>query len=244
MNTLEKQTKHAVWFCIGLGVASIVMGSLSGCGSAGPIGPQGPAGASTTTSLSGPDTSVQDAVNNYNAYVENSGANGGHELQPGLECTLYNVPNMPATPCLLSSSIAGCTQLSTTAGYATVQSFVYNGEFNQPNESGTGGFNVLPSNLQSYTSNFELVCTGFVVIPDYEGHTFTVSSDDGSLLYVNGGLIVNNDGEHSVNTILGVWKPANAQVFSFQVSYFQGPGNLALTVDMDGTLLSATNLYH
>jgi hypothetical protein len=82
------------------------------------------------------------------------------------------------------------------------------------------------------------------VFPDYQDHEFTVSSDDGSLLYVNGGLVVSNDGQHGVTAVSGLWKPQNAQVFSFEIEYFQGPGNLALTVDMDGSLLPAANLYH
>jgi hypothetical protein len=221
-------------------------GATGQTGQTGATGPQGPAATPYPTPTPSPTpTAVSMAVANYDEYVQGNGANGGHQLQPGLECTLYAVPNLPATPCLSSGSISGCTQLSTTSGFSTVQSFVYEGALDQPNGAGTAGFNVLPTELQPlYPTNFELVCTGFVVIPDYKDHEFTVSSDDGALLYVNGSLVVNDDGEHAVSTVSGLWKAQNAQVFPFEVEYFQGPGNVALIVNMDGQLLPAANLYH
>jgi hypothetical protein len=103
---------------------------------------------------------------------------------------------------------------------------------------------MLPEALQSiYSSNFALTCTGYFVNVDYNDHEFDVASDDGSLLYVGGSLVVQNDGGHGIADVKGQ-KYLQAQVYSIQLNYFQGPGNVALIVNMDGSLLPATYLWH
>ena len=207
-------------------------------GATGATGPQGPPG---TSAYPGVPDNILTLVQSYNEYLYSI---GNDPIQPGLKCTLYTVPNMPATPCILAADIAGCTQLSTTTGYASVQSFTYVGTIDQPNQAGTAGFNILPSALSSlYSTNYALTCTGYFVNVDYNTHEFDVSSDDGSLLYINGSLVVQNDGEHGIADVKGE-KYLEAQVYSFQLNYFQGPGNVALIVNMDGNLLPAANLYH
>jgi len=145
----------------------------------------------------------------------------------------------------LSTSIAGCTVLSSTTGYVSVGSWTYTGAINQPNEGTASGFNVLPTALQSlYTNDFAVTCTGYFVNPDYNYHEFDVDSDDGSLLYINGGVpLVNNDGEHGASDVKGE-KYLEAQVYSFQLNYFQGPGNVALIVNEDGNVINAESLWH
>jgi hypothetical protein len=266
-NNMKNEIKNAVVFSLGVSVLCVIMNVNMGCsgpqgntgavgatgaagsngqstvGPPGPTGPQGPAGqnASPEPSASPSTTAVEAVVNNYNEYLMSQGTD---PLTPGLRCTLYNVPNLPATPCLLSTSISGCTTLSSTTGYSAVGTFLYAGALDQPNEAGTAGFNVLPEALQSfYSSDFAVTCTGYFVNTDYTWHTFDVNSDDGSLLYINGSLVVNNDGLHGATDVKAV-KYLQAQVYSFQVNYFQGPGNLELIVNMDGNVLPAANLYH
>lgn len=223
-----------------------LFGLMTACGYSGAVtglpGPQGPQGAPGVPYETPPLTDVQTIVANYNANAFAS--TGADPITPGLKCSLYNVPNLPATPCLLASSIAGCTQLSTTTGYAAIGSWTYEGNVDQPNEAGTSGFNLLPKALQSlYTTNFVVTCTGYFVNPDYAYHEFDVNSDDGALLYINGSLVVNNDGEHSAADVAGQ-RYLQGLVYSFQLNYFQGPGNVELIVNEDGQLLPAANLYH
>lgn len=217
-------------------------GSNGATGATGATGAQGIPGVNATPSPTPSVTAVQAIVDNYNAYLVSV---GNDPITPGLKCTLYNVPNIPSSPCLSSSSITGCTQLSTTTGYSSVASWTYVGTFNEPNVVGTAGLNILPKALQSlYTSNYAVTCTGYFVNPDYGYHEFDTTSDDGSLLYINGGSpVVNNDGEHSNANVSGQ-KYLQAQVYSFQLNYFQGPGYISLVVNEDGNLLPSAQLYH
>jgi hypothetical protein len=184
---------------------------------------------------------ISEIVNSYNQYLVSQGSD---PITPGLRCTLYKIANLPATPCILASSISGCEVISSTTGYALVGSFTYTGAIDQVNQAGTAGFNVLPPALQSlYATDFAVTCTGYFVNTDDNYHEFDVDSDDGSVLSINGNVVVNNDGLHSATDIKGE-KFLEAQVYSFEVQYFQGPGNVALIVNMDGNVLPAANLYH
>lgn len=227
---------------LGIAVFCITLSMIS-CGT-GPQGQRGPSGFNISTGSGGsaasPDA-IQTIVNNYN---EGLISQGSDPLTQGLKCTLYTVPNMPATPCLLASSVPGCTVLSTTVEYAAVGSFTYNGAVDQPNENSTGNLNVLPTQLQPlYQNNIALTCTGYIVNTDYNYHEFDLASDDGSLLYINDSLLVNNDGAHAVSDVKAE-KYLQAQVYSFQLNYFQVNSNTALVVNMDNSPIPAEALWH
>lgn len=241
MKTLKEQTKDASAICFGIGITCIIIATmLSGCGQ-GPQGAQGPQGTSVVVTPSPVPDAVQTVVNGYNEYLVSQGSD---PLTQGLRCTLYTVPNLPATPCLSASSIAGCSVISSSTGYAQVATFTYNGTIDQQNQPGTTGFNILPTALQGlYSQNFAVTCTGYFVNPDYNYHEFDTDSDDGSLLYISGSLVVQNDGLHGIADAKGE-KYLQAQVYSFQLNYFQGPGNVALILNMDGNVLPAENLWH
>jgi hypothetical protein len=222
-------------------VALAISACKGNTGAQGGMGIQGPAGPAVPTPTPTPATAVQTIVDGYNQYLVSI---GNDPIEPGLKCTLYTVPNMPASPCILAADVSGCTKISKTHGYALVESFTYSGTIDQADQAGSAGFNMLPANLQAlYSSNFALTCTGFMVNTDYAYHSFSTSSDDGSLLYVGGTLVVKNDGLHALATVSGE-KYLEPQVYSFQLNYFQGPGNVALIVNMDGSLLPSANLYH
>jgi hypothetical protein len=208
-----------------------------------PTGPQTPGYVAPTTPAAPAVSEIEQLVDGYN---KERALVGNDPIQPGLFCTLYNVPNMPSNPCLTpTTGGAGCSAIPSSSGFKTVTTFGYVGQFNQPNAAGTAGFAVLPAVFQPlYPTNFELVCTGFLVNTDYAYHTFSTSSDDGSLLYVNGLLQVNNDGLHSIQTVNGAPFAMEPGLYSLQLNYFQGPGNVALIVNEDGQLLPSANLYH
>ncbi|RZM10741.1 MAG: beta-N-acetylhexosaminidase, partial [Pedobacter sp.] len=52
--------------------------------------------------------------------------------------------------------------------------------------------------------NFALVFKGYIYIPEHAAYEFSLESDDGSRLYLDDELIINNDGEHYV------WERASA----------------------------------
>lgn len=241
MKTNETTIKEVVYSVFGIGLICIGLSLLTGCG----------VDQSSFSELAAPcpcdspapqPNAVQTVVNNYNAYLASI---GNDPIQPGLKCTLYNIPNMPANACLtVSSGSPGCSPVGLSTGFATVGTFTYTGAVDQPNQAGTAGFNMLPTALQSfYSTNFEVVCSGFFVNPDYTYHEFDVDSDDGSILWINGTEVVANDGLHAVTDVKAV-KYLEAQVYSFQISYFQGPGNVALIVNEDGAVLPGAQLYH
>jgi hypothetical protein len=246
-------SKNAAFICLVIGIGFMLASSMVGCGGSGNQGLQGPAGPAGVVGAQGPQgpqgpnsassspDAIQTVVNNYNQYLVSQGSD---PIQPGLRCTLYTVPNMPSNPCLLASSISGCSVISSSSGYATVGSFTYTGQVDQPNESGTQGFNMLPTALQAlYPTNFTVTCTGYLVNGDYNWHEFDTLSDDGSLVYIGGSLVVQNDGLHGVQDVKGE-KYLQAQVYSFQLNYFQGPGNVSLILNMDGSPVPAEAFWH
>lgn len=198
----------------------------TGCGS---TGPQGPAGVPGTEPAPPALETVQSAVDQYNAWRTEQGED---PIVPGLDCTLYTVPNT-------TTAIIGAT------GLVTVGSFTYTGTFDQSDQAGTSGFNVLPSVLQSvYSTYFIVKCTGDIVIPTSAWYEFDLTSDDGSNLYINGGNpLINNDGVHTEQTDTAD-KNLEAGVYSFELDYFQAGGNVALILNMDDSLLPAANFYH
>lgn len=238
--TIEEQTAGAVIIVLCIGMAAIAASVLTGCGSNLEV-LQGPPGPTQTASPSPTPDAVDAIVNSYN---EGLVSQGSSPITQGLRCTLYKIANLPTTPCILATSISGCQTVASSTGYTTVGSFIYTGAINQPNESGSVGFNLLPTALQPlYQSNFAVTCTGYVVNTDYNYHSFALTSDDGAVLTVGGTVVANNDGLHSISTVSGE-KYLQAQVYSVELQYFQGPGNVALIVNMDGNLLPAENFWH
>lgn len=62
--------------------------------------------------------------------------------------------------------------------------------------------------------------SGFITIPRTGTWTFYTNSDDGSSLYVNNVLVVNNDGLHSMTTRSGT-ATLNAGTYPFEVRFFE-----------------------
>jgi hypothetical protein len=81
------------------------------------------------------------------------------------------------------------------------------------------------------------------VVTSDDYHSFNTDSDDGANLYVDGVLVVNNDGLHGAQLVSGV-RHLQDTVHSFELDFFQGAGQQELVVNMDGSLLPAENLYH
>jgi hypothetical protein len=83
-----------------------------------------------------------------------------------------------------------------------------------------------------YSGRFEVTTTGY--------YTFRLLSDDGALLYIDGALVIDNDGQHSTRS-QKMSLPLNAGEHEFRVLYFQGPGHtLALQLFVQGPGQSET----
>ncbi|MBL7877429.1 MAG: fibronectin type III domain-containing protein [Cyclobacteriaceae bacterium] len=95
-------------------------------------------------------------------------------------------------------------------------------------------FSIAP---RTQNDNFGFVFTGFLQIPTTGSYTFYTSSDDGSKLWVNGVLIVNNDGLHGTQERQGTMT-LNAGYYPIRCEFFEAGGGEALTVSWQGPGIS------
>ena len=180
---LKTRQRLLVMFAVGiLGYITLVFFvcmCLVGCSDNSTIGtgPQGPAGPQGIPGIvvSSPPSQIQAEVAQYNA---GRAAIGQDPVTAGLSCTLSTVP--ATTTCLATSTgPSGCVAAVNT----NVGSFLYDGVFNQVNQAGTAGFNILPSALQpDYVTNFRVTCSGLLFVVDDSWHNMSLSSDDGSVV--------------------------------------------------------------
>jgi hypothetical protein len=79
------------------------------------------------------------------------------------------------------------------------------------------------------TSNYALRFRGIITIPTAGTWTFSTTSDDGSMLWINGVQVVNNDGVHTSQTRSGnITLPAGAAFFDLR--YFNVSTTGSVTV--------------
>lgn len=81
--------------------------------------------------------------------------------------------------------------------------------------------------------NFAFVFEGKIKCPSNGIYTFYTSSDDGSKLYINGSLVVNNDGLHGTQERSGQ-RTLTAGANDIRVEFFERTGGESLTVSWSG----------
>ena len=95
---------------------------------------------------------------------------------------------------------------------------IYTNEINIPNRSWTEGFPGITNRFEwfgiEYKGSFKVRKAGH--------YNFTLSSDDGSKLFIDGKLIIDNDGLHSQAAKSGEIDLDNS-THSIRIQYFQGP---------------------
>jgi hypothetical protein len=79
-------------------------------------------------------------------------------------------------------------------------------------------------------SGFGADITGSLEVAADNAYDFTLNSDDGSMLYIDGGLVVNNGGVHGPTTHMGT-VVLSAGIHPFEVQFFED-GNLWSGVDL------------
>ena len=100
--------------------------------------------------------------------------------------------------------------------------------------SGTGvSTNGLDLLLRKQDENFALVFTGVVSVPENGIYTFKLSSDDGSRLFIDEHLVVDNDGLHGMETKQGI-APLAAGYHQIRIEYFNATGGMGLKLDWQG----------
>jgi alpha-glucosidase (family GH31 glycosyl hydrolase) len=88
------------------------------------------------------------------------------------------------------------------------------------------------NSITSYTSEYAVVYTGYITIPENGNYTFYLSSDDGSKLYINNQLVIDNDGLHSMDEKRGEIKLAKG-LLPIKVEYFQNGGGQELHLEFE-----------
>lgn len=76
---------------------------------------------------------------------------------------------------------------------------------------------------------YALVFEGYIKIPTSDIYTFTLLSDDGSLLYIDDELVVNNDGQHQTRRVSGQTGLATGY-HPIKIEFFEAGGGEELSV--------------
>lgn len=100
-----------------------------------------------------------------------------------------------------------------------------------PAETGTvANFDI---SVRNRDDQFLFSFDGFIEILEAGTYTFYTASDDGSLLYINGELVVSNDGLHGVVEQSGNYTFASAGRYPIKVTFFENGGGEYLQVNYD-----------
>lgn len=94
-----------------------------------------------------------------------------------------------------------------------------------------GGF-AAPYNTKTRT-NFQVIWRGSIIIPQTGTYTFYTASDDGSMLFINGIPVVNNNYYQGVTERSGTIT-LTAGAHDFALSFYQGSGGYGLTASIAG----------
>ncbi|WP_157368608.1 PA14 domain-containing protein [Zavarzinella formosa] len=130
-------------------------------------------------------------------------------------------------------------KVSMPTGKGTTAYSYFEGDWNnipdfaklKPKATGTGvAFDISPAKR---AGNFGLRFVGYINIEAAGEYTLTTTSDDGSNLYVDDKLIVNNDGVHPPQSKSGS-KELIKGIHKITVDFFQGGGGAELDVEIEG----------
>ena len=111
-------------------------------------------------------------------------------------------------------------------------------DFNLLSENRKGNIsNFSLDNIDRRAANFSVDFTGYIKIEEEDNYTFYLSSNDGSKLYINDILIVDNDGVHGNLERSGRIK-LKPGLHAVQLQYFDGGGSQSLQLQIEGSNLS------
>lgn len=99
----------------------------------------------------------------------------------------------------------------------------------------TGTISNVSLDPATQTTNYAFSYQGYINIRKPGNYTFYTSSDDGSKLYINNSIVVNNDGSHGTVEKSGTYNFNQVGIYPFRVDYYQGTGGASLSVSWRAT---------
>jgi predicted esterase len=137
-------------------------------------------------------------------------------------------------------------QVVATVGYQglTYYYYLYSGNWNTLPDydtltpAGAGLINNVSLSPATRTTYFSFSFRGNIRISQAGTYTFYTNSDDGSKLYINNTLVVNNDGLHGATQKSGAYTFGQAGVYPFRVDYYQQGGAYTLTASWQASALN------
>lgn len=108
-------------------------------------------------------------------------------------------------------------------------------DFNNLSPTETGTVLEISTNdlIMPRENNIGAVFEGFIEIPSDGNYTFHLASDDGSKLFINGELVVNNDGDHGVISRSGSMELTQGN-HSIRTEWYNGGGGYWLGAYIEG----------
>ena len=163
--------------------------------------------------------------------VKGNNYNGSITLPPYSSAVL--IRNGSATSNLLPAVNASNTVNGLDYKYYEAGNYSVVPDFSTISPVKTGNTNNFDISVASRTDNFAINFTGYINIPSDGQYTFYLSSDDGTLLYIDGIQVVNNDGTHAfIQQSNGIGLKAG--LHSISVGYFNATGDKGLQVSYSG----------
>jgi hypothetical protein len=170
-------------------------------------------------------------------------------VQPGKEVTFYfktpkvegDYPYVCTFPghYQLMNGIMGVTKKANPITNLTYK--IYHGKWSKMPDfsefkavkSGTLATGLFDISMREINDNFAFVFNGQIECLKDGKYSFTISSDDGSQLFINGKMIVDNDGVHGIKAKAGSVELKKGK-HDIEVKYFELAGGEALSVSWAG----------
>jgi hypothetical protein len=219
---------------------------LAGCGQKGDKGDAGIPGAPAPTPAPTPTPTVDVIQEDIDALVKDENdyrlGLGQTALTVGLSCSVVQV----ASGQWLSTSSPGYPGSGVIVTTGSTYSYLYKGSFTQPDSAGSDPILLLPPSIRPMFigKNFKISCSGYIVVRETNYYDFSLNSDDGSILTIDGGQVVNNDNNHGM-TLKNGTKFLRRGVRSFNIQYAQtGGGNFGLILQAGGASIEGKYYAH
>lgn len=191
----------------------------------------------TPTPAQAEQASIDAVVADENDYRQGLGQT---ELTNGLSCTLYTITGGQFIQ-------NDATHTPTLTGLSQVATYRFADVFNQPDTASLTGLNVLPAQYQTnptYQNLILLRCQGYIAVTDTNYYLFDLTSDDGSVLYLDGARLIDNDGNHGATDKQGT-KYLRKGIHAFRLDFAQtGAGNQALILKANGDFIQGQYYFH